>query len=170
LDLTARKQIAQNYYGGLQNTFEFKGIQLDIFFQFVQQSGYNYLMNFQRPGSFGPQGNQLNFILNNWERDGDVSKVQKFSQSPNSSAALAFTNFKNSDALIGDASFIRLKTLSISYKIPITNLNKSTFKNFEIYVQSQNLMTITKYLGLDPENQGYVPPIRTLTFGLRLGL
>jgi TonB-linked SusC/RagA family outer membrane protein len=91
-------------------------------------------------------------------------------------------NFNNSSRYVYDASYIKLKNLSVSYRIPSSILNKVKVRNLEIYLSSQNLFMITKYPGYDPEvsngfnattqglEMGVIPNAKTYTAGLRLGL
>ena len=76
-----------------------------------------------------------------------------------------------SDNLFGDASFIRLKNVSLSYQFPSALTDKIKLKNLRIYLQGQNLLTITDFNGLDPETQfPTLPPIRMFTGGLQITL
>jgi hypothetical protein len=70
-----------------------------------------------------------------------------------------------SDLGIVDGSFIRLKTASLSY-----NVTTPLLKKLRIYVQGQNLLTFTDYVGFDPENAspGVVPPLRTFAAGIQV--
>ena len=73
-----------------------------------------------------------------------------------------------------DASFIRLKNLMVSYSFPRTMLKKTNFlTNLRVYAQGQNLLTFTKFSGLDPEGvnnmyQAQYPSTRQFTFGLEV--
>jgi len=79
-----------------------------------------------------------------------------------------------------DASFLRLKSLRLSYTIPQSVLRRVNIANVRIYVQATNLFTITKYSGLDPEmdsevaemglDQGALPTPRQILFGVNLEL
>ncbi|MNI74019.1 TonB dependent receptor [compost metagenome] len=82
------------------------------------------------------------------------------------SSSPAHTQFQNSTASISDASFIRLKNLQIGYHIP---LESASINNAKIYFQGQNLITWTKYFGVDPEFlfMGYLPPLRTYSLGFQ---
>jgi hypothetical protein len=64
---------------------------------------------------------------------------------------------------------VRLKSISLSYTIPKEWINGITGK---VYLQGQNLLTLTSYKGADPENQSafYSPPLRQLTLGINLSL
>jgi TonB-dependent starch-binding outer membrane protein SusC len=155
----------KQFYGGFRNGITFKNWQLDLFFQFVRQkNGLSYTVYFQKPGLMA---NQSNYIMDRWQKAGDVSDVQKFSIS-DLSASRAYSNAGISDFGYSDASFIRLKSLYLSYQIPTSLLTKIHFTTLKIFVQSQNLLTITSYKGLDPENQGPLPPLRVITSGLHL--
>lgn len=156
------------FYGGLQNSFNYKGIQLDFLFQFVRQIGHNYLFGF-RPGF--KMFNQPVTVVNRWKAPGDVSEIQRYSA--NSSIFQEFLNAANtSDRAYSDASFIRLKSISLSWQLPNRLIQKAHFNFFKIYMQGQNLLTFTKYIGLDPETMSFttLPPLKVLTVGLQLGL
>jgi TonB-linked SusC/RagA family outer membrane protein len=167
-DLISVKEIAQDFFGGFQNRFQYKGFQLIIFFQFVKQTGANYL------GSFAPAAgfirNEPSIIMNRWQKPGDKTDIQKFTTTTSSDAFAAWSRTYNSgDNIISDASFIRLKNVSLSYQLPEAWRQKIHLQNCRIYLQGQNLLTITKYLGMDPE-AGYVqnlPPLRMLTTGIQ---
>lgn len=155
----------QRFYGGLQNSIQFKNFSLDFLFQFVKQQGRNYLTSFlNMPGA---QSNQPVEVLDRWQKPGDVTHIQKFS----TSAYNSYDLFTGSDASVSDASFIRLKNLNVAYRFPQKFLDRTRLKNLRVYVQGQNLMTITKYKGLDPETQNAaLPPLRFFTGGVQIGL
>jgi TonB-dependent starch-binding outer membrane protein SusC len=64
-----------------------------------------------------------------------------------------------------------MKNMSLSWTLPRQWQKGLHLQNFRIYAQAQNLITITHYKGLDPENQNIssLPPLRTVTIGLQLG-
>jgi hypothetical protein len=95
--------------------------------------------------------------------------MQKFTQTPGE-AQQAYTDAViYSDKIIGDASFIRLKNLSLSYSLPEKLIRKAFIQNCKVYLQCQNLLTITNYQGLDPETQSIsLPPLRMFTSGIQL--
>lgn len=151
----------REYYGGVNNSVRYKGFELSFLFQFSRQNA-RYL-----PG--GPPGslsNQPVDVLRRWQEDGDMTGVQRFSQ------AFAVNRWYNqlvgSDANIEDASFIRLKTLSLLYRLPRSVLEKIGSKQIEVFVRGQNLFTITNYSGLDPETGFAAPPLRIITIGTQL--
>ena len=161
--------VGQKFYGGLQNSFKYKDWQLEVFFQFVKQAGYNYVMNFILPGARG-QSNQPDIVLSRWQGPGHNSNIQAFSQDLSSLKYTAYTMMQSSDNAISDASFIRMKNLSISYQLPTGLIQKFHLQNIRFYVQGQNVFTITNYLGFDPESKGLLPPIKMLTAGIQITL
>ncbi|RZJ33586.1 MAG: SusC/RagA family TonB-linked outer membrane protein [Flavobacterium sp.] len=153
------------YFGGFQNNITFKGWALDFLFQFVKQTGINYNATGFMPGAYG---NQPVDVLQHWQQAGDTG-FQAYSAGFNDDASLSFARYGVSDAAYTDASYIRLKNLSLSYTLPASWLRDV---NCRLYVQGQNLLTITNYKGRDPENQSLssLPPLRVLTFGVSLNL
>jgi len=167
-DFQPLKQVARNYYGGIQNSFSYKGWRLDFLVQFVKQTAPNYLLNFQIPGLFGQ--NLPVAVLGAWQKPGDNASIEKYTQS-NVDVANAYSNYVASDASISDASFIRLKNISLFYSLPEGWQRKMHLQNTRLYLQAQNLFTVTNYLGLDPETQGWaLPPLRMITGGIQVGL
>lgn len=172
-DLLALKKSTQNFYGGFQNTIRYKGWQLDIFFQFTKQTGGTYLSAFA--SAPGIKSNQPVFVMDRWQKAGDNTSIQQFTQNYSANGALNVFDYYStgSDALIEDASFIRLKNVSISYELPSRWITKIHLQNLKIYMQGQNLATITNYRGFDPEtnqNSGSLPPLRIITCGIQFNL
>ncbi|MEH6680321.1 MAG: SusC/RagA family TonB-linked outer membrane protein [Sediminicola sp.] len=154
------------YYGGLSNQFRYKGLSLQLLFEYIAQKNTSYIFGASAPGTFN---NKPVEFLNAWERPGDPENIQKVSQS--GQARTAFNNAARSSLNIEDASFLRLKNLSLSYHLPGTVLEKLNVRTGAIFVRAQNLLTFTDYRGLDPQGgTGAVPPLRTITCGLQLTL
>jgi TonB-linked SusC/RagA family outer membrane protein len=90
-------------------------------------------------------------------------------------------NYINSSRWVYNGSYIKLKNIALSYHLPQSLINTLKMRNLEVYVSSQNLFTITKYPGYDPEvtnmsngitqglETGVIPNARSYTFGLRAG-
>ena len=161
IDLTPK------YYGGFQNSFSYKGLELDFIFQFTKQLGRNTLLGLY-PGG---RQNQPISVLDRWQKLGDISTVQKYDSRSN--IFQAYDNASRSDVVWSDASFIRLKNLALSYQLPIALKRAMKMQNCKLYVQGQNLLTITNFRGAYPENQGNqsvasLPPLKMITLGLQL--
>lgn len=174
-DQTAIIDRAPRYYGGFQNSFSYKGFHLDFLFQFVKQIGASYAYTFIPGVYIGGSVNGYNqpvSVLSRWQKPGDKSNIERFSS--DFSTAGAYSYSAGSDAAFTDASFIRLKNLSFSWELPKSLLQKTHLQGCRIFMQGQNLLTITHYAGMDPENQGTVtlslPPQKVLTVGFQMGL
>jgi TonB-linked SusC/RagA family outer membrane protein len=154
------------YYGGFQNDFSYKRLSLDMFFQFVSQIKYNGLFS-----GLGPPGtsnnNQMAFVLNRWQHPGDDASFQRFNS--NYSAYASWADAGASDAAYSNASFIRLKSLSLAYNFPENLLKRAGIQTTSIYIHGENLLTFTPFKGLDPET-GTLPPLKIFTVGIKLGL
>ncbi len=178
-----------NYTGGFNNTLSYKNFDLNFFFYFQQG---NKIMNmndfFMVHG--GTQAN-IGFLprqLDRWTTPGqvtDIPRLTTYSGNPtqNDGAANNYGgNVANlSSRYLQDGSFIRLKTLAIGYNLPAAVVQKISASRARVYFQATNLLTFTKYDGLDPEissqsnNQntaGYdwatVPQPRTLQLGVNV--
>jgi TonB-linked SusC/RagA family outer membrane protein len=155
------------FYGGISNNLNYKNVSLDFFFQFTKQMGLNPIYNsIATPGN--PRTNQLEDVNSRWRNVGDQTQLMKFTTG--SSLAALYTRTSNVGYI--DASFIRLKNVSLSYNLPIKLVQKYGFQKCRLNLQGQNLYTFTNYKGLDPETQSLtsLPPLRVWTMGLQLVL
>jgi TonB-linked SusC/RagA family outer membrane protein len=155
----------QAYYGGWQNIFSYRKLSLVLLFQFAKQPHIqNYLARFSRPGLIM---NQPDLILQRWRNPSDISPVQKYANS-NTASNRAFTSYRQSDAALTDGSFLRFKNFQIAYSITPKIARASTVSELQFFMQGQNIFTLTKYIGLDPETKTLLPPVRSLTFGINM--
>lgn len=164
--------LSPKFYGGLQNSISYKNFHLDFLFEFKKQLGKNYYYD-QSSSIPGFIGNQPQIVMNRWQTPGDRTNIMKLISKPGGPVYVAIVGtMLNSDGIYSDASFIRLKNLSLSFDIPDKWMNRMHMASGRIYLQGQNLFTITHYLGADPETQSiYVlPPLRTITAGIQLTL
>lgn len=148
------------FYGGLSNSVSFDRFQLDFLLQFVSQKTYNIYSYLNTIGFPAPGGN--------YNLPADILNYNfTYSTLASSAASQAYNNyFKLSSATVSDASFIRLKNVSLTYKVP--GAQHIGVKNLSVYLRGQNLWTATKYIGFDPETQGSaLPPLKLYTLGLQ---
>ncbi|SHI47316.1 TonB-linked outer membrane protein, SusC/RagA family [Mesonia phycicola] len=157
------KNLGRKYYAGINNTFTYKGVALSFLWQYVQQDNYTY---FAQSGTPGFNVNQPVEVLDAWQGPGDNSSFQQYSQ--NIPAFMAHYNAIRSDRAVDDASFLRLKTLSLSYNLSPKAIEKTGLQGVRLFAHGQNLLTFTNYLGLDPEGGLALPPLRSFTFGLEV--
>jgi TonB-dependent starch-binding outer membrane protein SusC len=153
------------FYGGLQNSFSYKGFDIDFLFQFVKQKRQNYKLGttFQL-GAFA--WNEPAEVLKRWQKPGDNTDVQRFSVNE------YLFNVGSSSLLYSDASYVRLKNIAISWNLPTTWTQRAKIERCRLFTQGQNIFTITRYKGLDPENSTNLslPPLRVITFGIQVTL
>ncbi|WP_142686583.1 SusC/RagA family TonB-linked outer membrane protein [Chitinophaga polysaccharea] len=172
-DFTKYIYMDPEFYGGFQNNFSFKEFTLDFLLQFVKRTGQDLTYGYSSgaAGNFRlGANNQPITILNRWKKPGDNASQPKFTTS-RSSTQIALLNARQSDATYVDASYIRLKNISLSWQMPETMSKKLKLKNLRLYTLAQNLFTITNYFGLDPESRGVgLPPLRVITFGAQIAL
>ncbi|OQP56659.1 hypothetical protein A4R26_04295 [Niastella populi] len=149
------------YYGGLSNSVQYKKLQLDILFQFVKQVRPGFRQ--ANPNAPGAMVNQDEHILS----DGFKPTV-----TAGSTASNAYLNYYLvSDAVYSDASFIRLKNISLSYELPAAWMKAASIRSASFFVRGQNLLTITNYFGIDPETgSAALPPLRQIIAGIHCSL
>jgi TonB-linked SusC/RagA family outer membrane protein len=166
-DQTAVVNTSPKYYGGIGNTLTYKGLQLDFLFQFTKQMGKDYF--FQGWGPLGTFGlNTIETAMLRWQKPGDHGLYSSSSQNYVSSSYQTFQYAASSDLAYTDASFVRLKNLSISYHFQESLISKMHVQSCKIYLLAQNIFTITNYKGTDPESQNIsaLPPLRIITAGI----
>ncbi|WP_437373395.1 SusC/RagA family TonB-linked outer membrane protein [Maribacter litoralis] len=153
---------APRFYGGIGNTIGYGNLTFDFFFQFKKQKAFDQLAFGATPGY---RGNQPVALLDRWREEGDETPIQKASggYSPNIDMGI-FQQLSN--AAFTDASFVRLRNVSINYDVG--TLGNGLGVN--VYLQGQNLWTWTKYAGPDPEqpSNSRLPQLRQITLGLQL--
>ncbi len=168
-DLIVIGNTMPEFYGGIQNSFTYKNFSFDFFFQFVKQEGpllnYGYLSY----SNGSALRNKDLSALERWTTPGVPAVIPGASSTAGKPIYTAYqNNYRLSNAVWGDASFIRLKNVSVRYNFK--DLLKSwKFNNITLYVQGQNLFTITSYDGFDPETKGFsMPPVSIYTAGLQV--
>ncbi|MEP7143693.1 MAG: TonB-dependent receptor [Ferruginibacter sp.] len=158
-DRTYLGKTIPGYYYGLNLGANYKGIDVSIFFQGV---GDVQKYNNVRSGleSMGSAANQWATTLNRWTTANPSSTM------PRAVFGDPYATTRFSGRFVENASYLRLKNVSIGYTLPGSLISKLSFiQNFRLYVSGVNLFTITGYSGLDPEND-LIPPTRQFIFGV----
>ncbi|TKC56920.1 TonB-dependent receptor [Pedobacter hiemivivus] len=168
MDMVVMGNTMPKFYGGLSNSLTYKKISLDFFFQFAKQEGPGLNYGFQTFSNGALKNKDLS-ALDRWQSPGQVTSIPGASTTSGKAIYNAYQNlYRLSNANWVDASFIRLKNVSLKYNLTDV-IKNSKFKNLSVYVQAQNLFTITSYDGFDPETKGYaLPPLSVYTAGLQL--
>ncbi|EDM34010.1 outer membrane receptor; ragA protein [Pedobacter sp. BAL39] len=145
------------YYGGLNNTFTYKGFQLDVFLQGTNRTATRGDLNF---GAYPGTGYNLPKSM--------VNTGLLYSSTTSSDAGSKYYYFANSDASVESAAYVRLRNVSLAYNVPVTFSKKIGISSLQIYARGQNLLTFTGYKGIDPETlTNQVPPLKMFTAGFR---
>ncbi|RNI26759.1 TonB-dependent receptor [Rufibacter latericius] len=158
---------------GVTNTFSYKNFGLSIFLQGSQGNDIFNATRIEMEGMSDPK-NQGISVINRWRNPGDVTDIPR--------AVWANTdNSRISSRFVEDGSYVRLKTLTLSYNLPSTLLSKIKLNSLRIYATGENLFTLTDYSGFDPEvnafgganraqgiDFGTYPQTRNLILGLNL--
>lgn len=160
-----------DFYGGLTNTFSYLGFELNIFMQ------YSYggdLFNYNAMELTAPTGGQNVYsdMVDRWTTTNPSNVYPK--ATTNRSAVFC-------SSYIEDASYLKVKTLTLSYTFP--NLRSQRIASLNVYVTGQNMLTFTKYRGYDPEvsyrgatnlelgeDFGGYPQARTLMLGVKMDI
>ncbi|QBO59346.1 SusC/RagA family TonB-linked outer membrane protein [Chryseobacterium salivictor] len=163
-DAKAIRNIGVKYYGGWQNEVRYKNVSFSFLAQFVKQTNWNFFRTMTTPGNMNNQPVEL---LNVWSAENPSGIIMPYSPGTQTQVNTLTANFRNSTAAVGDASFVRLKNIQFNYRI---NTSFTWMKEATLYVQGQNLLTVTDYFGLDPEfvTTGFIPPLKTYAFGIQL--
>lgn len=182
-DRVALGQPYPTLFGGLTNTFRYKGIELNFTFNFAFGNNiYDDAAKWVAGGTFGALGtlNQRRDItLTRWQKDGDVSTI------PALTTQGIYNDF-NTDRHLFSGDFIRLRSLTIAYNIPSDIMESIGLVSARISVNTFNLFTITSFPYWDPEvvrdvagaqdrnfSQGVTflapPQARSVNIGLNIG-
>lgn len=151
----------------MNNQFAYKGFDLEIFFQGVAG---NKIYNGNRASleAMSVAQNQMTTVLDRWHGPGTSNTMPR--------AVFGDPNKNNrvSDRFLEDGSYLRLKNISLGYTLPSQLTKKAAMQQVRLSVSAQNLFTITRYTGLDPEVSGsgndnnVYPVTRNFTFGLNI--
>jgi hypothetical protein len=136
-----------DFYGGLTNTLKYKSIDLMFMFQYSYGNDQlNWTQFFMQHGG-SRATNYSESQLDRWQNPGDITKVPKL-------IAANYASDLRPSRFVEDGSYIRLKNISLGYQIPLKFTSKLKISSARIYVSGQNVLTFTKYTGLDPEVTG----------------
>lgn len=137
-----------NFTGGFNNTFKYKNFTLETFFQFSE--GNEIFNLFRADLTRGYRTNYLKENLEAWKKEGDITDVPRNVLNDPSNNSDAVVN-RPSTRFLEDGSFLRLKTVTLTYAFPESLLQKLKISGLKIYARGTNLWTLTKYTGFDPE-------------------
>jgi TonB-linked SusC/RagA family outer membrane protein len=154
---------------GVNNTLSWQGFDLNVF---VQGSQGNQIYNQNRylleSALYGNSSGSAR-VLDRWTGAGTSNDV------PRAVAGDPNNNLRVSSYYLEDGSYLRIKTLTLGYTLPKGIMDRISAKQLRVYVSGQNLLTLTKYTGFDPEvgsrgvDLGVYPQPRVFLAGLNIG-
>ncbi|WP_293298608.1 SusC/RagA family TonB-linked outer membrane protein [Pedobacter sp. UBA4863] len=163
-------KLTPNYYGGFGSNLSYANFEFAFFAQFVKQLGKGHALSIYPGASIF---NYYEIFTDRWSAENPEAKY------PAAKVATYDPYYPNSSANIFDTSYLRLKSLSLSYALPVKWLGEMKMEKFRLYVEGQNLLTLWKGNAavLDPESGALssglsrnTPPLRTLMLGISLTL
>lgn len=159
------------YMGGIGNNLTWKQFSLYIFCQFSSRIAPGYLAEVYNHQPGFAYNLPVAVLDNYWKKSGDAPQLQRLASSYSSSAIGPALSFGQSSGIYTDDTYLRVKTVSLSYQVPGVFLNKAHIKAASVFVNAQNLLTFTNYEVGDPELPGSYssfPVQRVVAFGLNL--
>ncbi len=163
------KFIYPTFKGGFGAVVSYKGFALsqDWVYKADVWRFSNDLSLLEDPSSY-INNNSPTSLLNAWNQVGQITSV------PRLNGQYDISDYGKTDRYIFDASYLRLRSVSLSYTFDRDQLKRLPFTSVQLYIQGQNLITFTSYPGYDPES-GYTgieisryPSVKTYTLGLDL--
>ncbi|HLS10865.1 MAG TPA: SusC/RagA family TonB-linked outer membrane protein [Flavobacteriaceae bacterium] len=157
--------LSREFYGGWQNNFQYKNWSLSFLFEFVKQKGTDPLVSF---GTAGGSYNMPAELLDRWHSSNSKGKYPAYTQNFDAD----YYNYITSDAIIVDASFVRMKSSSLNYHLPVNVIQNLGIQQAQAYFKAQNLFTLTPYKGFDPQYPSglNLPSLMSVHLGVKLTL
>jgi TonB-linked SusC/RagA family outer membrane protein len=149
--------------------FNFKIKGFDLSGNVYAALGQEIIRNYERQQ---PYANQLAYVIDRWTGEGSTNEHPRLTTGPTN-------NNLFSDYYVEDGSFVRLRNLQFGYTLPSTLLRKIHVESLRVYVAANNLITLTRYMGFDPDlgsssvlsagvDYGMYPQARSLMSGLQI--
>jgi len=173
-DRTVIGHAQPNFIYGMNGSVSYKGIGLSFLLQGTQGNNIFNASRIATEGMFDSK-NQSTAVLNRWERPGQITNI------PRTVSDGSTYNVCNSSRFVEDGSYLRVKSITLSYSFPAKLIRPLLLQDMMIYATGNNLFTWTRYSGFDPEvnymgndnvvqgvDFGTYPQYQTVIFGLKL--
>jgi TonB-linked SusC/RagA family outer membrane protein len=150
-DRTSLGSPIPKFYGGFNLDLAYKAFDFNAFFYGSYGNKiFNYqarnLESFQAPGFVGIQNVSVDYYQNHWSPTNPSDRYARVNYNDDVSA-----NNVASSVYVENGSYLRLRNVTLGYTLPVDIAKKLTLHKVRLYLSVQNLFTITKYSGLDPE-------------------
>jgi len=179
--------VMPDYIGGVNSSVEYKNFEFSTLFSFVIGGKiYDNSGKYQFMGVSKKNWNFREDFFDRWTKPGDIAKYPRLTYDITTFPGVPGEDQFNSTMFLHDASYLRLRELTVGYRVSPQALKKWKIKTLRFYLTGSNLLTFTKYPGGDPEitrdfenpqdrnlspNVTYLtaPTQRTVIFGINLG-
>lgn len=179
--------VLPDYIGGFNSSLEYKNFEMSVLFSYViGGSIYDNSGKYQFMGVSKKNWNFREDFLDRWTQPGDNARYPRLTYDATTYPGVPSEDQFNSTMFLHDADYLRLRELTIAYRVPSAVMQRWKLKSLRIYLSGTNLLTFTKYPGGDPEitrdfenpqdrnlspNVTYLtaPTQRSFIFGLNLG-
>lgn len=175
-DRYLNKFIGQFYYGGWYNNIRYKQFNLDFLVSFSKQNGSSLLSGMDYPPGYFvvtyPTQNATLAMTERWQNPGDQTNIAKYTTTASGRTNFLMAKRDTGEQSVDDLSFVRLKNLSLNYDLPAGWIEPLGIRKLSLNLLAQNVLTLTKFKGFDPESQTLLrlPPLRTWALGLKFTL
>ena len=139
------------FSGGWNNTFRYKGVSLDVFFTYMYGNDVYAAWKINTSKLGHKNGVLAEEARNRWTGPGSTDLHPR-------SVSGDTNNTRNSDRWLEDGSFLRLRSLMLSYTFPEKISRRLAMKSLRVYFQGDNLWLATRYSGWDPEVSNNLDP------------
>lgn len=169
-DRTVIGNAIPKWYGGFTNTFNYRGIDLSVMFQFNYGNDVYNATRLYATQTQNERSNQLAEVADRWTTSNASNRVP---------SAKGYVKNELYSRFIEDGSFLRLKNITLGYTVPMRWTKKAYISKLRVYASGQNLFCLSGYSGYDPEvstatkspmtpglDWGAYPKSRVITFGL----
>lgn len=165
-----------DFFGGFGTMLAYKGLSLDVHFTYSYGNDVYNLFK-QRMSSMEDYSNQSAAVVNRWISEAQPGKGDL----PRLAYGDPSGNFATSDRWVEDGSYLKLKSVTLDYNVPLKN-RTGFVKGIQVFANANNLFTVTNYSGFDPEvfvsphpmlrgvDTGASPNPRSYIFGIKLSL
>jgi len=154
-DRTVIGNAQPDFIFGITNTFSYKRFDLSVFFQGSYGNDVYNATRIDLEGMFDSKNQSIN-VLRRWTSENTITDM------PRAVRNGSVNNVSNSSRFVEDGSYVRLKSLTLSYKVLDNNSRFKGVRNLSVYVTGQNLLTFTNYTGFDPEVNAFGSSSTTL--------
>jgi TonB-linked SusC/RagA family outer membrane protein len=145
-------RVVPDYIGGFNTSLNYKGLELSTLFSFVIGGNiYESSAKYQFLGVTNRNWNFRKDFLDRWTKPGDVAQYPRLVSRADSYAGVSSDDQFNSTMFLRDASYLRMRELTLSYNIPATFTRRVKLKNAKVFVTGMNVLTFSKFPGGDPE-------------------